>query len=113
MLPIVLSATPGRLPAAVEAAVYFVCSEAVANAAKHAQATRVIIDVTATNSQVTTIISDEGVGGADLSRGSGLRGLADRVEALGGTLTVHSETGSGTRIRATLPFDHASLPLSS
>ena len=109
-LPIVLDVVAARLPATVEAAVYFLCSEATANAAKHARATQITIEVTVSNGQVTTVISDDGVGGADSSRGSGLRGLADRIEALGGTLTVRSEVGGGTRIRATLPFDRPSSP---
>lgn len=109
-LPVALDVAAVRLPATVEAAVYFVCSEAVANVAKHAQATRVTIEVTVNNGEATAIISDDGRGAADPSRGSGLLGLADRVEALGGTLTVESETGIGTRVRATLPLDRAWLP---
>ena len=112
-LPIILDVVPARFPATVEAAVYFVCSEAVANVAKHARATRVTIEVTVTNGQVMTIITDDGVGGADLSRGSGLRGLADRIEALEGTFTVRSEVGSGSSIRATLPCDRSSSPVAS
>ncbi len=94
----------GRLAPAVEAAVYFVCSEALANVAKYAEATRVTIDVATANGQVVATIADDGVGGADSRRGSGLRGLADRVEALGGRLRVESPPGGGTRLRAEMPL---------
>jgi signal transduction histidine kinase len=102
-VPVDLRVSTGRLAPAVEAAVYFVCSEALANVGKYAEATRVTIDVTESNGHVATSISDDGIGGADPARGSGLRGLADRVEALGGKLQMESRHGAGTTIEAVLP----------
>ena len=103
-LPVEVSAATGRLSEELEAAVYFVCSEALANAAKHAGATKVAIDTTARNGELTVRIADDGKGGADAARGSGLRGLVDRVEALGGELRVESPAGGGTVIVALLPL---------
>ena len=100
-----LAVSVGRLDPVVEAAAYFVCSEALANAAKHAEATRVSIDTTELNGHLVVAIEDDGVGGADLGKGSGLRGLADRIEALGGQLSVRSPIGGGTRLDATIPVD--------
>jgi signal transduction histidine kinase len=95
----------GRLAPAVEAAVYFLCSEALANATKHAEAKTMTISVSQSNDRLLVAIADDGVGGADPSRGSGLRGLADRVEALGGELFVRNPVGGGTRLDATIPTD--------
>jgi signal transduction histidine kinase len=92
-----------RLPAPVEAALYFVCSEALANAVKHARASRVTIDVREERSRVVVAVADDGAGGANASRGTGLRGLADRVEALGGTFRVESRDGAGSRVVADVP----------
>jgi signal transduction histidine kinase len=92
------------LPSAVEAAVYFVCSEAIANVVKYASASRVVVSVSADDGMVSVAVQDDGIGGADLGRGSGLRGLADRVEALGGTLGVVSPPGGGTRLAAQIPL---------
>ena len=92
-----------RLPAPVESAAYFVVSEALANVAKYAQATQASVAVGACNGRVTVEVADDGVGGADAARGSGLRGLADRVAALDGTLTLDSPAGRGTRLRAEIP----------
>jgi signal transduction histidine kinase len=97
-----VSAEVGRLPEPVEAAAYFVCSEALANAAKHAQADSARVTATADAAWLRVEVGDDGVGGADAT-GSGLRGLADRVEALGGHLTVVSPRDAGTRILAELP----------
>jgi signal transduction histidine kinase len=94
-----------RLPAPVEAAAYFVCSEALANTGKYARATRARCEVARRDGAVTVRVTDDGVGGADPARGSGLRGLADRVEALGGTLHVKSPPSGGTAITAELPVD--------
>ena len=94
-----------RLPGAFEAALYFVCSEALANVAKHASASRVVVTVRENRERVVVVVRDDGVGGADPARGSGLRGLADRVEALGGRLEMESRRGAGTRIVAELPLD--------
>jgi signal transduction histidine kinase len=97
-LPVEITGDATRLPAPVEAALYFVCSEALTNAAKHASASRVQIDVRQEQDRVVVAVADDGVGGADASRGTGLRGLADRVEALGGRLRVESPPGKGTRV---------------
>ena len=92
-----------RGPEAVEAAAYFVCAEALANVAKYAQASRVSVHVAHHDSRLEVAVSDDGVGGADPNLGSGLRGLADRVEALGGRLSVESPRGAGTRLVAEIP----------
>jgi signal transduction histidine kinase len=88
---------------AIEAAAYFLVSEAITNAAKHARAETVLVEVTETGETVLVSVSDDGVGGADTARGSGLGGLADRVEAVGGLLEIASPDGQGTRISARLP----------
>jgi PAS domain S-box-containing protein len=100
--------TQVRLPEQAEVAAYFVVSEALANAAKHAQASLVQVRVEVSGSRLKLEICDDGVGGADPSRGSGLIGLADRVEALGGTVAVTSRAGGGTTILAELPVDGSS-----
>jgi signal transduction histidine kinase len=92
-----------RLPEPVESAAYFVVSEALANVAKYARATSATVTVQRTNGHVTVDVADDGVGGADAARGSGLRGLGDRVAALDGSLTLDSPAGRGTRLRATIP----------
>ena len=91
LLPVEVSAATGRLSGDLEAVVYFVCSEALTNAAKHAHATKASIEATAGDGQLTLRIRDDGRGGAAVAGGSGLRGLADRIEALGG------ESGSRAR----------------
>jgi PAS domain S-box-containing protein len=107
LLPVELVRLPEeRLPAAVEAAAYYVAAEALANAGKHSRASRVEVSVSPGDGCATVEIRDDGVGGADPD-GSGLRGLADRVAALGGTLHVTSPVGTGTTIVAELPFEHA------
>jgi signal transduction histidine kinase len=100
----------GRLPEAVEVAAYYVVAEALTNAAKHAQASVVRIAVDVDDSCIRLVIRDDGVGGADPSRGSGLIGLQDRVEALGGTLAVRSEPGAGTALTVHLPTAAGSAP---
>jgi len=95
---------PGRLPEPVEAAVYFVVSEALANVAKYAGADQVEVSVGIAGEQLRVRIADDGRGGADPMSGSGLRGLADRVAALGGRLDVRSPVGSGTQVVGTLPI---------
>lgn len=103
-LPVRLNvALDGRLPDQVEVAAYYVVSESLANIGKHAQATSASVDVARTDGRVVVEIVDDGVGGADTERGSGLRGLADRVEALAGGLRVWSPRGGGTRVRAEIP----------
>jgi signal transduction histidine kinase len=93
----------GRLAEAVEVAAYYVVCESLANIGKHAQATTATVDVRHSDGCVVVEVIDDGVGGADTERGSGLRGLADRVEALGGRLRVWTPLGGGTRVRAELP----------
>jgi signal transduction histidine kinase len=93
-----------RFPPAVEAAAYFVCSEALVNAAKYADASRATVAINANGDRLLVEVADDGVGGADPMRGSGLSGLADRVEALGGRFRVDSPRANGTRIHAELPF---------
>jgi hypothetical protein len=102
-VPVELTVRVDRAAAAVEACVYFVCAEALTNVAKHAAAGRVVIDVRDEDGDVRASISDDGAGGAAPSAGTGLRGLADRVEALGGRLTVSSAPGDGTTVVATVP----------
>jgi signal transduction histidine kinase len=103
-VPVELSVDAKGLPPPVEAAVYFVCSEAVANVVKYAAASRVRVAVAADEQRVTLRVEDDGIGGAALDAGSGLRGLADRVEALGGALSVDSPAGAGTRLAAEIPL---------
>jgi len=95
----------GRLPGPIEVALYFVCSEALANVAKHARASRASIQLRAADGRVALIVADDGAGGADISDGTGLRGLADRVEALGGKLELESPPDNGTRLAVELPVD--------
>ena len=98
-----------RLPAEVEAVAYFLCSEALANVAKHASASRASLSVTARDGRVRIEVVDDGRGGADPARGTGLRGLVERVEALGGTVCVESPSGGGTRLAAEIPLDGETL----
>jgi signal transduction histidine kinase len=93
-----------RLPEPVEVAAYYVASEALANTAKHSNASRVQIGAEVTGNALRLRIADDGEGGADPALGSGLMGLKDRVEALGGTITVSSPAGAGTSLNADLPL---------
>jgi signal transduction histidine kinase len=92
-----------RLPEPVESAAYFVVSEALTNVAKYAKATQATVAVRRLNGSVTVEVTDDGVGGADATGGSGLRGLADRLAALDGTLALDSPAGHGTRLHAEIP----------
>jgi signal transduction histidine kinase len=92
-----------RLPESLEVAAFYLVSEALANVAKHAEASGATVDLSRDGSLLVVEVVDDGVGGADETRGSGLRGLADRVEALGGRLRVWSPAGRGTRLRAEIP----------
>ena len=94
----------GPLPDEVEVAAYYVAAEALTNAAKHARAAVVQMDVTTDDGTLTLMVRDDGVGGADPGGGSGLVGLQDRVEALGGTIKIDSSAGSGTCVVVTLPI---------
>ena len=103
-LPVELTACPrGRLPDQVESAAYFVVAEALTNVAKYARASRARVNVTHENGGVLVEIADDGVGGADPSRGSGLRGLRDRLAAVDGALEIDSRRDRGTIVRATIP----------
>jgi len=102
-IPVAVAVPAARFPPAVEAAAYFVCAESLTNVAKHAAASQVHLSITQENGRLIVVIADDGIGGADPSRSSGLRGLADRVEALGGSLAVDSPPGGGTRVTANLP----------
>jgi signal transduction histidine kinase len=104
-VPVVLDADlDRRLPAAHEAALYFVAAEALTNAAKYAKAGAVEVTLRGDNRWAEIAIADDGVGGARAEGGSGLRGLGDRVEALGGRLTLASTPGHGTTVRARVPI---------
>jgi signal transduction histidine kinase len=93
----------GRLAEPVEVAVYYVVSESLANIGKHARATSARVEISRAEGNVVVEVVDDGIGGADTERGSGLRGLADRVESLEGRLRVWSPVGGGTRLRAEIP----------
>jgi signal transduction histidine kinase len=95
-----------RFPEPIEIAAYYVASEALANAMKHAQASLVQMSLAARDGSLLLSIRDDGIGGADPARGSGLAGLADRVEALGGSIHVHSAAGAGTHITVDLPLEY-------
>jgi signal transduction histidine kinase len=97
--------TEVRLAEGIEVAAYFVASEALANAAKHSQASRIDVGLEQCDGSLVLSVRDDGVGGADSARGSGLVGLDDRVEALGGSLRVDSRPGKGTTITAELPLE--------
>jgi signal transduction histidine kinase len=92
-----------RLAEGLEVASYYVVCESLANVAKHARATSATVEVRRQSGDIVVEVTDDGVGGADTERGSGLRGLADRVEALGGRLRIWTPPGKGTRIRAEMP----------
>jgi signal transduction histidine kinase len=94
-----------RLPERVEVAIYYVASEALTNAAKHSQASVVRVDFEARDGIARLAIRDDGVGGTEPGRGSGLVGLTDRVEAIGGTIAVTSPAGSGTSLLVELPVE--------
>jgi signal transduction histidine kinase len=93
----------GRLPEPVEVGAYYVVSEMLTNAAKHARASVVEVHAEASGGMLRVCVQDDGIGGADPARGSGLIGLSDRVEALGGTLSLHSPAGGGTEVSCELP----------
>ena len=103
-VPVELALSIDGLSEEVGAAVYFVCSESLANVSKYASASRVSLRVAATASCVEVEVCDNGSGGADARRGSGLRGLSDRVESLGGMLRVESRAGHGSSVFAVLPL---------
>jgi signal transduction histidine kinase len=96
--------TDGRLPEPVELAAYYAVAETLTNAAKHAQADVIDVRVDADEQVLRVVVRDDGRGGADFGGGSGLVGLSDRVEAIGGRLTVHSPLGAGTTVQISLPL---------
>jgi len=103
-LPVEVTAVPaGRLPAAVEATAYFVVAEALTNVLRHAGATRAGVSLQRRGEVLVVGVNDDGLGGADVDRGSGLAGLADRVAAIGGALAVESAAGAGTTVIAEIP----------
>jgi signal transduction histidine kinase len=93
----------GRLPERQEVAAYYVVAESLTNTAKYAHASSASVEVRHADGRLVVEVVDDGVGGADTRGGSGLRGLADRVEALGGRLRVWSPAGGGTRVEAEIP----------
>jgi signal transduction histidine kinase len=102
-VPVKVEADDERLPAPVEIAAYFVVCEALTNVAKYAHATAATVAVRRSNGAVRIEIADDGVGGADAAGGSGLRGLADRVAALDGAMSIDSPVNGGTRVQVEIP----------
>jgi signal transduction histidine kinase len=102
-LPVTVTAPAKRYPAPLEATGYYIAAEALTNVAKYAQATRAWIRIRDQNNKLTIEVADDGIGGADPSTGTGLRGLADRVAAVDGRLEIESPPGGGTKITAELP----------
>ena len=100
----------GRIPERVEVTAHYVVSEALTNAAKDAEATVVHVQVEATPDVVRLAVRDDGIGGADPGRGSGLLGLKDRVEAIGGSMILHSSIGEGTELLVNLPLRPEAVP---
>ena len=100
----------GRLPEQAEIAGYYVAAEALTNTAKHAHASAVDVQVAATEDVLRVHVSDDGLGGADFANGSGLIGLRDRIEALGGQIWLHSPPGAGTALGITLPLGRSAGP---
>jgi signal transduction histidine kinase len=96
-----------RLPDSVEVAAYYVVAETLTNAAKHARASEITVRVKADGANLHLLIRDDGIGGADTAKGSGLTGLVDRVEALGGQMTISSQPGRGTSLAVKIPLDAA------
>ena len=94
----------GRPEKSVEGTVYFVVAEALTNVAKYAQASEVRVTIARSSDTLTLEITDDGVGGADRAKGSGLRGLSDRVAVVDGTLDISSPTGGGTRLTCRIPL---------
>jgi signal transduction histidine kinase len=103
-LPVELGEMPAQeLPEQVELAAYFVVSEALTNVAKHASATHASVTVTNDDGRLAVEVSDDGVGGADIALGTGLRGLRDRLAAIDGQFDIDSKPGHGTTLRASIP----------
>ncbi len=109
-MPVQLDVPPGRLPEAIETAAYFVCAEALTNVVKYARAAHVQVRVTRHEAHLSVVVADDGAGGADMGLGTGLRGLADRAEALGGRLELQSPVGGGTRLSVSVPISWTVSP---
>jgi signal transduction histidine kinase len=110
-IPVDLTLRAGRrLPPPVEVATYYLVSEALTNAVKHAHASAVNVELDTRDATLELAIHDDGIGGADPARGSGLVGLTDRIEALGGSLNVSSTPGDGTHIHAAIPLSAPAAP---
>jgi signal transduction histidine kinase len=103
-VPVALTAPRSRFAPPVEAAAYFVCAEALTNVDKYAEASHAVVEVVEHERKLVVSVRDDGRGGAAFDAGSGLRGLADRVEALGGRLTLASVPGEGTELVAEIPL---------
>jgi signal transduction histidine kinase len=103
-IPVELQISGPRAPEPVEIAAYYAVSEALTNAIKHSRASVVTVELQTTPTLLRAVVGDDGVGGAVVAGGTGLRGLIDRVDALGGTLTIHSPAGAGTRLEMRLPI---------
>jgi signal transduction histidine kinase len=103
-VPVDLTLPGIRLSQPVEATAYYLVAESLTNVAKYASASGAAVTLTAVDGAVRIEVRDDGVGGADIERGTGLRGLADRVEALHGTLRIESPAGGGTLVAATIPL---------
>ena len=99
-VPVKLSVTTERFPSAIEAAAYFVVAEGLTNVARYSEASNAAVSISNVDGRLVVEVEDDGKGGADASRGSGLRGLADRVEVLSGSISLQSPEGEGTRLRA-------------
>jgi signal transduction histidine kinase len=102
-LPVTLDVSVARLPQTIEVAAYYVAAEALTNVVKHAQAESALVSLSRSDGVAIVEVADDGVGGANAARGSGLRGLRERVETIGGELEIWSAPLRGTRVRATLP----------
>jgi len=103
-LPVEVDVAPERMPPQIETTAYFVIAEALTNAAKHAGATGAHVRAARRDGELVVEVRDDGAGGANPAHGTGLLGLADRVAACGGTLTLDSPTGAGTTLTVTLPL---------
>ena len=106
-IPVTLSAVELRFSPEIETAAYYACAEALANSIRHSGASSIRIDLAVDAGDLLIVVVDDGAGGASLERGSGIRGIADRVGAVGGRLAVQSSPGEGTRIRAAIPVGAA------
>ena len=99
--------TGRALPPQIETTAYFIVAEALTNVVKHSGATRAVVELALAGHELSIEVRDDGAGGADAARGTGLTGLLDRIEAADGTLTIASPPGQGTRLHATLPVPGA------